>query len=122
MHLAKQKGFTLMGLIIVFAIIGMITLSILKVFPVYMENLAVKKSLEAIETDHEIKRMSVSQIRNLFEKKLDMNQVTSIRAKDAKINRSISDITVKVEYEVRKDYIGNIDLILSFSYEFEVAL
>jgi len=122
MHLAKQKGFTLMGLIIVFAIIGMITLSILKVFPVYMENLAVKKSLEAIETHHEIKRMSVSQISSLFEKKLDMNQVTSIRAKDAKINRSISEITVKVEYEVRKDYIGNIDLILSFSDEFEVAL
>ncbi len=122
MHLAKQKGFTLMGLIIVFAIIGMITLSILKVFPVYMENLAVKKSLEAIETDDEIKRMTVGQIRGLFEKKLDMNQVTSIRAKDAKINRSISDITVKVEYEVRKDYIGNIDLILSFSDEFEVAL
>ena len=122
MHLAKQKGFTLMGLIIVFAIIGMITLSILKVFPVYMVNMAVKKSLEAIETDHGIKTMSVGQIRGLFEKKLDMNQVTSIRAKDAKINRSISDITVKVEYEVRKDYIGNIDLILSFSDEFEVAL
>jgi len=94
MHLAKQKGFTLMGLIIVFAIIGMITLSILKVFPVYMENLAVKKSLEAIETDDEIKRMTVGQIRGLFEKKLDMNQVTSIRAKYAKINRSISDISV----------------------------
>ncbi|OUR88693.1 DUF4845 domain-containing protein, partial [Cycloclasticus sp. 44_32_T64] len=52
----------------------------------------------------------------------DMNQVTSINAKDAKINRSISDITMKVEYEVRKDYIGNIDIVLSFSDQMAVSL
>lgn len=122
MHSTKQKGFTFIGLAIVLAIIGFITLSVLSIFPVYMEHLAVKTSMEAIETEPGIKNMSASQIRTLFSKKLDMNQVTSISAKDAKIGRSIGEITFKIEYEVRKDYIGNIDLLLSFKDEFEVPL
>jgi len=122
MKSSKQQGFTLIGLIIILGIIGTITLSVLKVFPVYMEHLAIKTSLEAIETDPGLKNMSVSKIRGLFGKKLDMNQVTSINAKDAKINRSIGEITMKVDYEVRKDYIGNVDIILSFSDKFEVPL
>ena len=122
MYKPKQKGFTFIGLVIVLAIIGFVTLSVLKIFPVYMENLAVKTSIDAIKTDQGIKNMSPSQIRSLFEKKLDMNQVTSVNAKDAKIGRGIGEITFKLEYEVRKDYIGNIDLILSFKNEFEVPL
>jgi len=122
MKSSKQQGFTLIGLIIILGFIGIITLSVLKVFPVYMEHLAIKTSLEAIETDPGLKNMSVSKIRGLFGKKLDMNQVTSINAKDAKINRSIGEITMKVEYEVRKDYIGNVDIILSFSDQFDVPL
>ncbi|AFT67113.1 MAG: DUF4845 domain-containing protein [Cycloclasticus pugetii] len=122
MNSSKQKGFTLVGLILVFGLIGIITLSVLKVFPVYMEHLAVKKAMEAIEMDQDLSKMSVGQIRGLFQKKLDMNQVNSINAKNAKINRSLSDITMKVDYEVRKDYIGNVDLILSFSDEFEVPI
>jgi len=122
MQLSKQKGMTLIGLVIVLGFIGMVTLSALKVFPVYMEHLAVKTSMEAIETDPGIKNMSVSKIRELFRKKLDMNQVTSVNAGNAKIGRNIGDLTFKVEYEVRKDYIANIDLVLSFKDEFTVVL
>ncbi|ORU93035.1 MAG: hypothetical protein A6F70_04430 [Cycloclasticus sp. symbiont of Bathymodiolus heckerae] len=118
----KQKGFTMIGLLMVLALIGVITLSVLKVFPVYMEHLAVQTAMEAIEADPQLKKLTVGQMRTLFRKKLDMNQVTSINAKQAKINRSVSDITFKIEYEVRKDYIGNVDIVMSFSDEFEVSI
>ena len=118
----KQKGFTMIGLLMVLALIGVITLSVLKVFPVYMEHLAVQTAMEAIEADPQLKKLTVGQMRTLFRKKLDMNQVTSINAKQAKINRSVSDITFKIEYEVRKDYIVNVDIVMSFSDEFEVSI
>jgi Tfp pilus assembly major pilin PilA len=122
MHSPKQKGFTLVGLIIILGFIGIITLSVLKVFPVYMEHLAVQTAMESIEVDQDLKKMTVGQIRSLFEKKLDVNQVTSVNSKAAKISRSLSDITMKVEYEVRKDYFGNVDIVMSFSDQFEVPL
>ena len=122
MYAVKQQGMTFIGLVIVLAFIGMVTLSVLKVFPVYMEHLAVQTSMEAIETDPSIKNMSVSRVRELFRKKLDMNQVTSVNAGQAKIGRSIGELTFVIEYEVRKDYFANIDLVLSFKDEFSVAL
>jgi len=118
----KQEGMTFIGLVIVLAIVGMVVLSVLKVFPVYMEHLAVKTSMEAIETDPGVKNMSVSKVRELFRKKLDMNQVNSVTAGQAKIGRSISDLTFSIEYEVRKDYFANIDIVLSFKDKFEVPL
>lgn len=122
MQAAKQQGLTLIGLAIVLGFIGMITLSVLKVFPVYMEHLSVQTSMEAIEVDPRVKNMSVGQIRELFRKKLDMNQVTSVNAKQAKIGRGIGELTFVIEYEVRKDYFANIDLVLSFKDEFAMAL
>ncbi|MEW5011111.1 MAG: DUF4845 domain-containing protein [Cycloclasticus sp.] len=122
MQAAKQQGLTFIGLAIVLSFIGMITLSVLKVFPVYMEHLSVQTSMEAIEVDPRVKNMSVGQIRELFRKKLDMNQVTSVNAKQAKIGRGIGELTFVLEYEVRKDYFANIDLVLSFKDEFAMAL
>lgn len=118
MHKVKQEGITLIGLIIVLSIIGFLTLTTLKLFPVYMENLAVQKAMEAVETEPTLKSLTAGQMRSLFEKKLNVNQVTSVQAKDAKINRSVGEVTFKVEYEVRKDYIANIDLVMSFNHEF----
>lgn len=111
MYSSKQEGFTLIGLILVFGLIGILTLSVLKVFPVYMEHLAVQTAIEAIEVDADVKRMTVGQVRELLRKKLEINQVTSVNAGNAKINRTLSDITLKMEYEVRKEYIGNVDII-----------
>ncbi|MEO1888367.1 MAG: DUF4845 domain-containing protein [Cycloclasticus sp.] len=122
MDSSKQKGFTMIGLIMILSLIGIVTLSVLKIFPVYMEHLAVQTAMESIEVDQDLKKMSVGQIRELFRKKLDVNQVTSVNAGKAKINRSLSDITFKIEYEVRKEYISNIDIVMSFSDEFEVPL
>jgi len=122
MQAAKQQGMTFIGLVIVLAIVGMVVLSVLKVFPVYMEHLAVQTSMESIETDPGVKKMSVSKIRELFRKKLEMNQVNSVNAGKAKIGRSIGELTFVIEYEVRKDYFANIDLVLSFKDEFSVQL
>ena len=122
MQAAKQQGLTFIGLAIVLSFIGMITLSVLKVFPVYMEHLSVQTSMEAIEVDPRVKNMSVGQIRELFRKKLEMNQVKSVSAGKAKIGRGIGELTFVIEYEVRKDYFANIDLVLSFKDEFAMAL
>lgn len=51
MDSSKQKGFTLIGLIMILSLIGIITLSVLKIFPVYMEHLAVQTAMNAIKVD-----------------------------------------------------------------------
>ena len=98
----------------------MIVLSALKVFPVYMEYFSVQTSIETLADDPNIKNMSVRKIRTLLNKKFNMNAVTSVKAADAKIRKSGGEIVFNLDYEVRKEYIGNVDIVLSFSDEFEI--
>jgi len=118
----KQQGFTFIGLVIVLGIVGMLIFSVLKVFPVYMEHLSVKQSLESLENDPKIRTMSTAAIIDKLEKKFDMNQVTSVDRKTIKVQRGTGDLKVDITYEVREDYLGNVDIVLSFSDNFTVNL
>jgi len=122
MNSSKQQGLTFIGLIFVLALIGMIVLSALKVVPIYMEHFAVQTSVESIIDDPKLKSLTVREIKILLHKKLNINGVTSVNSGDAKIRKSGGEIAFSLEYEVRKDYIGNIDIVLSFSDEFNVDL
>lgn len=117
----KQSGFTVVGLIIVFAIIGVVVLSVIKVFPMYMEHLSVSKSMETLQNDPQLPRMSPGEIKNLLTKKLDVNQVTSVKPEHIKITKIVGVVRVIVEYEVRKNYFGNLDIVAHFKDEFEVT-
>jgi len=121
MHSSKQQGLTFIGLIFILALIGIIVLSALKVFPVYMEHFSVQTSVETLADNPEIKNMSVRKIRTLLNKKFNMNAVTSVNAGDAKIRKSGGEIVFSLDYEVRKEYIGNVDIVLSFSDEFKIG-
>jgi len=118
--LRRQSGFTLAGLIVVFAILGVFVLSIIKVFPIYMEHMAVAKSMETLQTEPEIKRLTPSAIKRRLFKKLDVNQVTSVTPAHVKITKITGVVKVIVNYEVRKNYFGNLDIVASFNDEFEV--
>jgi len=118
----KQQGFTFIGLVIVLGIVGMIIFSVLKVFPIYMEHLSVQQSLEALENDPTIKTMSTAAIKDKLEKKFNVNQVTSVDRKTIKVQRGTGDLKVDITYEVREDYFGNVDIVLSFSDKFTVNL
>jgi len=122
MKLNNQNGFTFTGLVIVLGIVGMIVFSVLKVFPIYMEHLSIQKSMEALENDPNIKKMSTAAIKEKLTKKFDMNQVTSIGPKDIKVKRGTGDLQVEVTYEVREDYLGNVDIVVSFSDKFTTNL
>jgi type II secretory pathway pseudopilin PulG len=118
----KQQGFTFIGLVIVLGFVGMVVFSVLKVFPIYMEHLSVKQSLESLKTDPAIRSMSTAAIKDKLEKKFNVNQVTSIDRKTIKVQRGTGDLKVDVTYEVREDYMGNVDIVLSFSDNFIVNL
>ena len=48
--------------------------------------------------------------------------MTSVDRKTIKVQRGTGDLKVDVTYEVREDYMGNVDIVLSFSDNFIVNL
>lgn len=110
----KQSGMTFTGWSIVLAMAGMLGFVALKLFPVYMENFAVKKSLKAMSEQSAEQPMTPRVLRESFLRRLQVNNVQGVKAKDLKIQKDDGQLILSLNYEVRTHIIWNIDAILKF--------
>jgi hypothetical protein len=116
----KQGGMTAIGLVFVLLLIGFFTLITLKVGPMYLQNFSVVTSLESLKNEPEIASKSVNEILQLLLKRLDINDVDNVTAKDIAITRTSTGIAVNAKYETRKDLFGNIAVVGKFDERVEL--
>lgn len=116
----KQRGITLTGFLVGAIIFGFIALTGAKVVPAYMEFRSVKAAMDAaVSASSGAREASVADIRESLTKRLSINYVESIKAKDIKITKSNGGYRVAVDYQAEKPYVGNIYLLIKFQYETE---
>ncbi len=66
--------------------------------------------------------MSSSQdIKALLNKRLGINDVTSVSDQNIAIEKAGDNTLVTVEYEVRKNFLGNVDIVVTFKDSVELA-
>lgn len=116
----KQKGMTAIGWVLVFLLIAIATLVTLKLLPVYLDSFSVQKSLESLKNEHNIGKKLPHEIKNMLLKRLDINMVDDVTKDDIYIDKSRGNMTIEVDYEVRKNMVGNLDVVATFNYSIEV--
>lgn len=116
----NQRGMTPIGWILVFALIAFFTLLAIKLVPVYIEGFKVASILESLKENREVGSMSTRQIMNTLNKRFDIDMVTDVQADDVYIEKTSGVLTITVDYEVRKNFIGNIDFLITFNKSVEV--
>lgn len=114
MSIRKHQGLTLIGFLMVlvtglfFAYTGM------RIIPVYLEYNALLSALKTVQNDPGAANLTAAQIRDRIQRSLWVSYASNnIKNEHVKITRS-EGVHVRVAYEVRKDWIGNVDLILNF--------
>ncbi len=117
----RQQGVTMIGWIIILAIIGFFVLWVLRLGPVYMENYSVKKALASLENDPEAYSLSAKQAKNRMDGYFNINYITTVPREAVKIKKGGGALKVEIDYEVRVPIVGNIDAILSFSDKAEIT-
>lgn len=113
-NLARQNGATLMGLLMTAALIGFFAYVGMKLVPVYIENYGVKAALNSL-ADEGAQSGSVTEIRSRLMKRLDVNNVDSVRPEDVEIKTMGKSRVVSVNYEVRTRFYGNLHLLMIFN-------
>ncbi len=111
----RQKGLSSLGWLAVAGILGLIIISILRVFPIYMENFNIKSVLTSVQEDARIDPKSKRAIWDAISKRLFINEVWSIKRENVKMTRKNGKTTVTISYETRKPYIGNLFIVGSFT-------
>ena len=110
----NQSGITLMGFIIILAMVGVFVYVGMKVIPMYSEYYAVKKSLDGLALEPGINNASPDRVRALFFRRLYVNYSENVKPEHVKIERMEGGWKMIVKYEVRRPMIYNLDVVGNF--------
>ena len=82
--LKHQEGMTFLGILIIFGMLGCFFLFGLRAFPLYTEHFAIKQAMKGVASQPYKSRNSITKVRNLLLKNLDINSVYSFNSKSIK--------------------------------------
>lgn len=112
---SKQGGATLLGMLIVGAMIVFVALIIMKMVPAYTEFFSLKKVLVAMDQEP-LNEMSKKDIITAFNKKASTAYIDSVSGADLLVEKNVAgDTVVSVEYQVIKPIMGNVSVLIDFS-------
>ncbi len=115
-----QGGMTLVGFIIVLAVVGVFIYMGMKVIPMYSEYYAVKQALEGLSKEPDIAQTDPHKIKDLFFRRLYISYADTVKSEHVKIVRKDAGYVMTVSYEVRKPLIANLDVVGNFDAEKEL--
>ncbi|AOD14521.1 DUF4845 domain-containing protein [Xanthomonas fragariae] len=110
----KQSGMTLTSFVVVLAVVGFGLYLGMKLFPMYQEYYAVSTSMKGLANEAGSADMDPSKLQDMFFKRLDINSSESVKRENIKFERLESGWRMKVNYEVRRELIGNLDIVGKF--------
>jgi hypothetical protein len=117
----KQSGITLIGFLVVLAVVGFAAYIGMKLFPMYQEYYAVRTAMKGLASEPGIGDMDPSKIQDLFFRRLYINYSESVKKQNVKIERMDGGWRMKVNYEVRRPMVGNLDVVGVFDTEQELT-
>jgi hypothetical protein len=119
-----QHGFTMWETsIYVFVFLFIVTIA-LKLGPLYIDDMNVAKALEGVHADlmgQDIYEVTNSDIKQRIGKYFEVSMVSNDRLKDIQIDRKGGKVIVRIDYDVRSSFMGNVDIIVHFPHEVDLA-
>ena len=109
-NLRAQRGVSLSGLIVLLAIIGMVAVLAMKVFPTFIEYRAVKNAIVAGKASGGTPK----EIKDSFNRNADINNVTALTGKDLIITKDTGETQVAFAYDKDIELFTNVKLVIHY--------
>lgn len=115
MNIRKNRGLTLIGFLIVLSMVVFFAYGAMRIVPMYLEYHALINAMDKLKNDPAAKTLPVYKIKQSITMSLWASYASdNIKNEHIRVSKKKDGVNVRVAYEVRKDFIGNIDLIGSF--------
>lgn len=120
---ARQSGITLLGFIIILAVVGFFAFLFMKLYPAYYEYYNVVSAMEAIKREPAAARWSPQEILKSLEKRMYINYVDEkfVDKRSFQIKRVGNGYTLSVKYERREPIIYNLDYVAKFERTVQIG-
>ncbi len=113
-NMRKQRGLSLIGMLLVCAILGLVAVLAMKVFPDVQEYFAAVKSIKAVAMDPATRGASVADIRRSFDKRKSIDNITAVTGADLDISKEGNDIVIAFAYTKKIPLSGPVSLTIDF--------
>lgn len=119
----NQRGMTLISWILILGIIAFFATVAMRLIPMYQEYYSVLQVMDGMETELKNNKLTKGQVEQLLLKRFDTSYIFSVKLDDVEISRGKDNVYVTkivIDYEVRKPFMAQIDLIGHFHTEVDV--
>jgi type II secretory pathway pseudopilin PulG len=107
----QQRGVSLVGLIVILAIIGMIAVLGMKVVPTVVEYNSIKKAIVSAKAAGS----TVREIQMAFDRQADVGYIDSIHGKDLDIGKDGDRVEVSFAYQKKIPLFSSVSLVIDYS-------
>jgi uncharacterized membrane protein len=109
----KQTGISLLGLIVGSIVLIIAALLAMKTVPSYIEYFNAKKAIYGIANENP--EASVKDVRNSFESRATIDDITSVRSQDLEISKDRGLLVIAFAYRKEIKLFSNVSLCIDFA-------
>jgi type II secretory pathway pseudopilin PulG len=106
-----ERGISLSGLIFVLAILGVVAVFAMKVFPTFLEYRASKNAIASAKATGG----TIVEMKQSFNKNADINRIDSIAAKDLVFTNDNGETDISFAYQKTIPLAGNVSLLIDYA-------
>ncbi|MDH3320414.1 MAG: DUF4845 domain-containing protein [Betaproteobacteria bacterium] len=111
---ARQRGITLMGLIMGSFVLVFVALLVMRLLPSYIEYFTVKKAVVSIANETRGRGSSVSEVRRAFENRQAIDDFKAVNASDLEITKQGNEFLIVAGYRKEIPLVANIGIYIDF--------
>ena len=108
----RQRGLSIIGFLLVAAVVIIFALVGFRVLPAYIEFYSVQKALEQTLADQS--NITPQDIRRSLERRISADYVDSVRASDVTVTKEGNQIVARLEWQKILHMVANASILLEF--------
>jgi hypothetical protein len=109
-----QRGLSLNAMIIGSVILAIVAIFGAKITPDWIEFGKIKKAIRATAGDPSLKESTVTQVRAAYQKRAEIDDITSITPQDIDITKEGNELVLSFAYEKKVHLFKNVSVVFDF--------
>ena len=110
----KQAGLSLIGLILISAVLIFVSIMFMKVVPALIDYYTILADIKAVSKYTSLREGGVAPVRAAYRKRMEVSLVKEIGPDDLDISKEGNDIVISFAYSKKIHLIANASLLLDF--------
>jgi hypothetical protein len=110
----RQRGMTIMGVLMILALVGLIGYGGLRLVPLYLNYIKVARSMDAAAGEFKSDNPDPGAVRRSLEKHWQIEDISGVQAKEVEIVKRDRGVALHVAYDDVVPYISNVSLSVHF--------